>query len=112
MLIGEKLLCIRKSLHDIVKILIEMVTGKNQPYDHLFFKKYLIPFSANGDLNDMIQNDIFITFFKHLLKYLLKRYSTVSETFISFRLTNVEFRKSCDFFVWILRGSSVGFAWN
>ena len=34
----------------------------------IFFKKYLIPFSANGDLNEMIQNDIFITFFKHLLK--------------------------------------------
>ena len=39
-------------------------------------------------------------------------YSTVSETFISFTLTNVEFRKSRDFFAWILRGSSVGFAWN
>ena len=33
-----------------------------------FFKKYLIPFSANGDFNDMMQNDIFITFFKNLLK--------------------------------------------
>ena len=30
-------------------------------------------------------------------------YSTVSETFISFTLTNVEFRKSRDFFAWILR---------
>ena len=40
------------------------------------------------------------------------RYSTASETFISFTLTNVEFRKSRDFFAWILRGSSVGFAWN
>ena len=39
-------------------------------------------------------------------------YSTVDETFISFTLTNVEFRKSRDFFAWILRGSSVGFAWN
>ena len=34
----------------------------------IFFKKYLIPFSANGDLNEMIQNNIFITSFKHLLK--------------------------------------------
>ena len=39
-------------------------------------------------------------------------YSTASETFISFTLTNVEFRKSHDFFAWIWRGSSVGFAWN
>ena len=39
-------------------------------------------------------------------------YSTGNETFISFTLTNVEFRKSRDFFAWILRGSSVGFAWN
>ena len=38
-------------------------------------------------------------------------YSTVSETFISFTLTNVEFRKSRDFFACILSGSSVGFAW-
>ena len=42
----------------------------------------------------------------------LSVYSTASETFISFTLTNVEFRKSRDFFAWILRGSSVGFAWN
>ena len=42
----------------------------------------------------------------------MKEYSTVSETFISLTLTNVEFRKSRDFFAWILRGSSVGFAWN
>ena len=41
-----------------------------------------------------------------------RSYSTVNETFISFTLTNVEFRKSHDFFAWILRGSSVGFAWN
>ena len=31
-------------------------------------KKCMIPFSANGDHNEMFQNDIFITFFKHLLK--------------------------------------------
>ena len=37
----------------------------------IFSKKYLITFSANGDLNDMIQNDIFITFFKHLLKKII-----------------------------------------
>ena len=61
MLIGEKLLCIRKSLHDTVTNSIEKVTGKNQPYDHLF-KKYLIPFSAHGDLNDMFQNDILLPF--------------------------------------------------
>ena len=42
--------------------------GENQPYDHLYLKKCLIPFSANGDHNEMIQNDIFITFLKHLLK--------------------------------------------
>ena len=44
-------------------------------------------------------------------------YSTVSETFISFTLTNVEFRKSRDFLrgfceevAWVLRGISVSFA--
>ena len=58
---------------------------------------------------------------KHNLKLKLKKcsflksethYSTGSEMFISFTLTNVEFRKSHDFFAWILRGSSVGFVWN
>ena len=39
-----------------------MVTGESQPYDHLFLKKYLISFSANGDLNDMIQNDFYYLF--------------------------------------------------
>ena len=43
----------------------------NLPYDHLYLKKCLIPFSANGDYNEMIQNDIFITFFKHLLKMIV-----------------------------------------
>ena len=55
-------------------ILIEMVTGENQPYDHLYLKKCLIPFSANGVHNEMIQYDmfyIFITFFKHLLKMIV-----------------------------------------
>ena len=52
-------------------MLIEMVTGENHPYDHLYLKKCLIPFSANGDHNEMIQNDIFITLFKHLLKMIV-----------------------------------------
>ena len=69
-------LCIRKSLHETVTILIEMVTGENQPYDHLYLKKCLIPFSANGDHNEMIQNDIFITFFKHLLKMIVVNVKT------------------------------------
>ena len=47
-----------------------------------------------------------------LFTFTFVTYSTGSETFISFTLTNVEFRKSRDFFAWILRGSSVGFAWN
>ena len=49
------------------QFLIEMVTGK---ISHMksFFKKYLITLSANGDLNEMIQNDIFITFFQAFLK--------------------------------------------
>ena len=52
-------------------------------------------------------------FAHHLFDTLnIGQYSTGSETFISFTLTNVEFRKSRDFFAWILRGSSVGFAWN
>ena len=34
----------------------------NQPYDHLYLKKCLIPFSANGDHNEMTQNDIFLPF--------------------------------------------------
>ena len=44
-------------------------------------------------------------------------YSTCSETFISFTLTSVEFRKSRDFLhrfceeeAWVLRGISVNFA--
>ena len=48
-----------------------MVTEENQPYDHLYLKKCLIPFSANGDHSEMVQNDIFISFFKHLLKMIV-----------------------------------------
>ena len=62
---------IRKLLHKTVTILIEMVTGENQPYDHLYLKNCLIPFSANGDHNEMIQNDICITLFKDLLKMIV-----------------------------------------
>ena len=47
------------------------MTEENQPYDHLYLKKCLIPLSANGDHNEMIQNDIFITIFKHLLKMIV-----------------------------------------
>ena len=53
---------------ETVTILIEMMTGENQPYDHLYLNKCLIPFSANGDHNEVIQNDTFVIFFKHLLK--------------------------------------------
>ena len=63
--------CIRKSLHETVTFLLEMVTGENQSYDHLYLKECLIPFSANGDYNEMIQNDILITFFKYLLKLIV-----------------------------------------
>ena len=63
--------CIRKSLHETVTILKEMVTGENQPYDHLYLKKCLIPFSANGGHNEIIQNNIFIPLFKHLLKMIV-----------------------------------------
>ena len=55
---------------------------------------------------------IYTAAFKNFLGSDFCTYSTGSETFISFTLTNVEFRKSRDFFAWILRGSSVGFAWN
>ena len=56
-----------------------MVTGENQPYDHLYLSKRLIPFSANGDHNEMIQNDIFITFFKHLLKVIVVNVKILSQ---------------------------------
>ena len=56
-----------------------MVTGENQPYDHLNLNKCLIPFSANGDYNEMIQNDIFITFFKHLLKMIVVKVKIQSQ---------------------------------
>ena len=55
--VGRKKIGIRNS-----HILIEMVTGENQPYDHLYLKNCLIPFSANGDHNEMIQNDIILPF--------------------------------------------------
>ena len=48
-----------------------MVTGENQPYDHLYLKKCFIPFSANGEHNEMIQNNVFIIFFKHLYKMIV-----------------------------------------
>ena len=48
--------------------------------------------------------------YKGFLTTLLILYSTVKETFISFTLTNVEFRKSRDFFAWILRGFCVELA--
>ena len=65
------ILCIIKSLHETITILIQMVTGENQPYDHLYLNKCFIPFSANGDHNEMIKNDIFITFSKQLLKMIV-----------------------------------------
>ena len=73
-------------------------------------------FASHQEMKHLYEYSIMIQKFpkfldiKHLLYF--RSYSTVNETFISFTLTNVEFRKSHDFFAWILRGSSVGFAWN
>ena len=81
-------------LHDIVFLHIVTKLKSSNLYNYLY--QYLSGFNTHYTM-------------VHLTSSI---YSTVSETFISFTLTNVEFRKSRDFFAWILRGSSVGFAWN
>ena len=81
-------------LHDIVFLHIVTKLKSSNLYTYLF--QYLSGFNTHYTI-------------VHLTSSI---YSTVSETFISSMLKNVEFRKSRDFFAWILRGSSVGFAWN
>ena len=72
------------------------MTGENQPYDHIYLK-CLIPFSKNGDHNKMIQNYIFITFFRHLLKMIAVNVKIQSHLVgqISFPDMSLVIRYSC-----------------
>ena len=58
---------IRKSFHDTVTILIEMVTGKIS-HITIFFKKCLIPLSANGDHNENDPKRYFYYLFQEFVK--------------------------------------------